>query len=329
MNNTKIYKNAGIALKLGIIILAFGYIVNEIFFKKDLDKIYYFFIDILNKHNGVIFLYVFILMLFNWTLEIQKWRFLINRIEKVIFFKAIVGVFSGITVSTFTPNRIGEFAGRVFVLRTENRWQGVVLTIVGSISQLVTTICMGIASLLLFYPQFNFSDSFEFVLVFIAVLSFFLLLTFYFNVSVLLNLIIKIKWLEKIVKYVSVLKSINKKELIIVLLFSVLRHIIFSFQFYLLLKICGLGIDFQQSFILTSIIFFILAAIPTIALSDFGVRGSVSLFIFGLYYKGSQCNIDIINIGVISAAFFLWFINLAIPAIIGAFFVLKLKFFKP
>jgi len=328
MNNTKIYKNASIALKICIIILAFGYILNEVFLKKDFDKIYLFFIDLLNKHNGVIFIYVIILMLLNWCIEIFKWRFLIKKIERISFFQSIVGVFSGITVSTFTPNRIGEYGGRVFVLSPENRWQGVVLTIVGSISQLVTTVCMGVASFLMFYPQFNMPDSLEFVLVFIAVLTFFLILTFYFNVSVLLNIINKISWLNKIVKYVSVLEAINKKELIAVLFLSVLRHIVFSFQFYLLLRICEIDIGFMQSFILTSIIFLILAVIPTIALSEFGIRGTVSLYIFGIFFKGAQCNIDIINLGVISAAFFLWFINLAVPAIIGSFFVLKLKFFK-
>ena len=329
MNKSKLYKIAGIVLKFTIIILAFGYIFNEIFFKKDYVKIYSFLSDLINKQNSYIIFYVLLLMILNWSVEIFKWRFLIKKIEKISLLSSIIAVFSGITVSTITPNRIGEYGGRVFVLSAGNRWQGVVLTIVGSISQLITTICMGIASFLLFYPYFNFSDLIEFLIVFAAVFSFFLLLTFYFNVSILLSIIEKIKWLKKIVKYVSVLNTLSKTELFIVLLLSVLRHIIFSFQFYLLLKICGIDILLYQSFMLTSIIFFILAAIPTIALSEFGVRGSVSIFIFGLFYKDMQCNIDILNIGVVSAAFFLWFVNLAIPAIIGSFFVFKLKFFKP
>jgi len=329
MNKPKLYKIAGIVLKISIIILAFGYIYNEIFLKEDLDKIYSFLLQLQNEQNAYIVFNVFVLMLLNWGIEIIKWQFLIKKIEKISFFTSLIGVFSGITVSTVTPNRIGEYGGRVFVLRDGNRWKGVVLTIVGSISQLVTTLCMGIVSFLLFYPNFNLSDFIEFLSVFAAVFAFFILLTFYFNVSILINIIKKIKWLEKTLKYISVLQSLNVSELFIVLIFSVLRHIVFSFQFYLLLKMCGVDILVYQSFILTSIIFFILAAIPTIALSEFGVRGSVSLFIFGLFFKNMPCDIETINMGVVSAAFFIWLVNLAVPAVIGAFFVFKLKFFKP
>ncbi len=328
MNYTKIYKIAGFLLKLAIIILAFGFITYEILYKKNISNIYSFFISILNKQSINILIIVCVLMFINWSVELLKWRFLIKKIENINIFQSIIAVFSGITVSTITPNRIGEYGGRVFVLKPQNRWQGVVLTIVGSISQLITTLCIGIVSFLLIYPLFNLTDTLEFAIVFIAVFAFFLLLTFYFNVSLILNVIKHIKILKKLIKYLTILDELKKRELVIVLLYSILRHLVFSFQFFLLFQLCGIDIYFYQSFIITSVIFFILAAIPTIALGEFGVRGSVTLFIFGLFFKDNINNMDYVNIGVVTAAFLLWLINIAIPAIIGSIFIFKLKFFK-
>ena len=51
-------------------------------------------------------------------------------------------VFSGITVSTFTPNRIGEYGGRVFCLEKGDRIKAVFITILCSMSQLLTTVIL-------------------------------------------------------------------------------------------------------------------------------------------------------------------------------------------
>jgi len=327
MNNTKINKIAGFLLKLCIIILAFGFITYELIYKKDISNIYSYFFNIINTKNITILIIVCLLMFVNWGFELLKWRFLIGRIERISIFQSIIAVFSGITVSTITPNRIGEYGGRVFVLEPSNRWKGVVLTIVGSISQLITTLCIGIASVLVIYPLFNLPDVMDFAIVFLAVLLFFIFLTFYFNVSVILNIIERIKFLKKIIKYLTVLSELQKRELVIVLFYSILRHLVFSFQFYLLFLLCGIDLHFYQSFVITSVIFLVLTAIPTIALAEFGVRGSVTLVVFGLFFKANS-NIEFINIAVVTSAFLLWLVNIAIPAIIGSFFIFRLKIFK-
>lgn len=328
MDKTKIYKIAGPAIKVLIIIIAFSFLYYKIFFRNDLADIYDFFKKMADSDRLTFLIIAFCLMIFNWGAELQKWRFLTKRIEKVSIYASITAIFSGITISSVTPNRVGEYGGRVFVLKPENRWQGVVLTIVGSISQLMTTLCIGIISLLLFYPYFNLTDAMELVLVFGLVLSFFILLTFYFNVSILLSIIKKIKWLQPVEKYVSVLNKVHTSDLVIVLIYSILRHLIFSFQFYLLFRFAGLDMEIYHSFVVTSVIFLVLAAIPTIALSEFGIRGSVTIFVFSLFFQNTLYDTQLLSLQVVSAAFLLWIINLAIPAVVGAFFILKLKFFN-
>jgi hypothetical protein len=66
--------------------------------------------------------------------------------------------------------------------------------------------------------------------------------------------------------------------------------------------------------------FFVLAAVPTVALTELGVRGSISIFFIGLV----STNI----LGILVSSFALWIINLVIPALIGSLFVLELNFFR-
>ena len=55
------------------------------------------------------------MMFLNWLVEALKWRYMISKIENISIMTAYRAVLTGITVSTFTPNRIGEYGGRVFV----------------------------------------------------------------------------------------------------------------------------------------------------------------------------------------------------------------------
>ena len=57
---------------------------------------------------------------------------------------------------------------------------------------------------------------------------------------------------------------------------------------------------------------------PTITIAEIGVRGSVAIFVLGLFSSN--------DIAILSSTTILWLINLIIPAIIGSFFIFSLKF---
>jgi hypothetical protein len=77
-------------------------------------------------------------------------------------------------------------------------------------------------------------------------------------------------------------------------------------------------------------IYLALAVIPTFALSELGVRGSVSLFLIGGYLLSSRGAPVSENesLAIILAAGLLWMINLAIPAILGVPYIFSLRFFR-
>ena len=83
-------------------------------------------------------------------MEALKWQFLISKIEKISIKRSIRAIFSGITVSAFTPNRVGEYGGRVFCLEKADRIQAVLITVIGSMAQLVTTIVLWLYWLIIF-----------------------------------------------------------------------------------------------------------------------------------------------------------------------------------
>ena len=79
----------------------------------------------------------------------------------------------------------------------------------------------------------------------------------------------------------------------------------------------GIPTDFQQERRLSGLSFLIITIIPSIAIGELGVRGSVNLTVFAL------ANIDASLILI--ATFSLWLINLAFPAFIGSFGFLFVK----
>jgi hypothetical protein len=267
------------------------------------------------------------MMIFNWFIEAVKWRFLVNKIERISILTSLRAVFSGITVSVFTPNRIGEYGGRVFCLEKADRIQGVLITVLGSMAQLLTTIffgSMGILFLNNYIPELeNIYREIDFaypIVFFLLLFLNILLLLLFHNISLLSNLMDKVSLLNQYKKYKEVFTFYNAQELAFVFIFSIIRYAIFTTQFFILLKLFEIDIIYFDAIILTMVMLFIISIIPTIAISEIGIRGSVAVYLFSLV----STNI----IGILSATFVLWFINLLFPALIGSFFVFTLKFFR-
>ncbi len=90
---------------------------------------------------------VLVLMLVNWIIETFKWKLAVQKIQEVGFFTAFKAVLSGVSFSVTTPNRVGEYLGRVLYMNEGNRLKAISLTITGSISQLIVTLLMGLSGI--------------------------------------------------------------------------------------------------------------------------------------------------------------------------------------
>ncbi|MBN2616080.1 MAG: flippase-like domain-containing protein [Bacteroidales bacterium] len=331
----KLNKTYNILIRLGILILTFYYLYDQLIFEHNLSDLSVYF-QLLTEKKSFPFIITLIVVLLpvNLLLESFKWQLLINKLEKISLGNALKAVLAGISVSMFMPNRVGDYLGRIFILKKANRIQATLSTILGSIAQFLTTLIFGIVASVLFFPYYMpLTNSLNFWIyvgvILTAAFTLLIIVFFYLNFSAFSNILKRFsgKAHNRISRYTEVFSWYNAAELFHILLLSIIRYLVFSFQFYLFLRLFGITLDYFHSMMLIGIIYLLVSGIPTIALSELGVRGSVSLYVFQLYF-GTQIMAANYSGEIVSASSALWFINLALPALVGIIFIFNLKFFR-
>ncbi len=261
------------------------------------------------------------LMVVNWSIEAYKWKISIRQIQRVHFLKAFKAVLSGLSFSVSTPNRIGEYLGRLIYMDEGNRLKTISITIVGSISQLIITLLMGCIGLFILRSDIeagHLVSSLWLKVVLYGVIAVGLILTlFYFRLSWLIRWVDRLPGSNRFAYLVQALEDFDATLLLRLLSLSLLRFIVFIVQYYLLFRLFDVSITWWQSFWAVSVSFLVLAAIPSFAILELVQRGYVTKTIVGLY------STNIAGIGLATAG--IWLINLIIPAIIGSLLILSIK----
>ena len=265
-------------------------------------------------------------MLINWSIEARKWQVLLLPVEKMSWWKCLQATLSGVAFSINTPNRIGEYGGRILYVQEGNRIPALSLTIMGSFSQLLITMllgCGGLIYLLNVSPgeilaQQSISNKLwlQVMLYTVSTISVFCTLM-YFRLELLINFVKKIPGSTKWLQHITILEDLGVRNLLRVFSLSMCRYVVFAIQFILMLQLMQVSVTVWQAFWLIAIMYLVLALIPTIALAEIGVRGKVSLALFGLF--------SINSIGIVAASVGIWFINLVIPALFGSLLILGIK----
>ncbi len=268
------------------------------------------------------------LMMLNWGLEARKWQVIIWGLQKLSWIKCLRAVFTGTTLAFFTPNRMGEFMGRVLYIEEGKRIRAISLTIVGSMAQLLITIVLGIVGLIFVRSELLRSPTTSGSVVFwlnavlyISILAAFFLTVLYFRLSWLIRWIEKIPRIEKFVRHIRVLDNFNATLLWRILSLSASRYLVFVLQYYLLFDVFKVELNAWQVFWSVSVVFLVLAIIPTIALiTELGVRWKTSVEVVQLF----SVNLT----GILATSFTIWIINLVIPALIGSLLILNIRLFN-
>ncbi len=334
--NTKLRKTTNTVIKLLVVVLTFVFLYDQLVYRHDMDHILAFFPLIVEKQGLFYYLIlVAVLLLANISIETIKWQLVISKLEEISFYRAVKAVLAGMAVSMFMPNRVGDYLGRVFILKKANRLQAVLVTILGSVAQLITTLLFGLGASLFYYPViFDLSQPFHgwiySGLVVGNTVTAFIFIFAYLNFN-LFSLIIKRisgRGYLKIEKYAEVFSLYTSGELFKILLLSIGRYLVFSFQFYLMLKVFQIPVHYFQSMMLIGMVYLFMTVIPTIALTEFGVRGSVSLTVFQQYLVFMGLWNDTMAIGVVAASSLLWVVNLVFPAAFGTVFIFSLRFIR-
>jgi len=271
---------------------------------------------------------VIVLMFVNWGIESKKWQILINHIQRFSFMRAVKAVLSGCSVTMLTPNRIGEYGGRILYVEEENRIKAISLSLVGSISQLLVTMVMGCIGLLyLRYLSHNNSSASavlpEFwgdVLIYLSIGLTVIILLFYLRLGWLVRMMEKLPSLQKIVNHIRVLDEFENRHLLQILILSFIRYLVFILQYLLMLQVMQVEIAPWISFWLMTVFYLVMAVAPSVGFIELPVRVSASWVIFKLYTSN--------ELGVGTASLGIWLINLVLPAVIGSLLILSIKIVK-
>lgn len=330
--NAKIKKSLNLLFRTGIVLATYGFLFYELFVNNKFSDLNLKMLD--NTLSFYLLATVFFLMPFNWGIESVKWRFLIRKIEKIKLPTAFKAVLTGSAISFFTPNRIGDFFGRVFILKKGNHLEGIFATIIGNIGQLFITLILGSTALLFFIPSlnesyFNFGNLSLILIIILVILINASLIIVFLNIGILHSIFKRFKFLEKwrFIKHLQVLQHFDPHELLKILGLSFLRFLVYSVQFYLVFYAFGIRLPLVSGLLIIFILFFTLTAVPTVAIAELGVRGLISLFVLRTFVS-TEIFVDNLEANVVAASSALWLINLAIPAILGTLFVYELKFFR-
>ncbi len=251
---------------------------------------------------------VIILMVGNWTMEVLKWKLLLKPRLDLSGKRAAASVISGISLGAVTPNRIGEFAGRIFFLKDQDKIFGTVASFTGGLAQNIVTIFTGLICMIFYIMIFEQSIMIDqpvlFYLVFIlSVIVIILLMLVYLNLSYFIDKISHWRIVKRFEDYLPHTADWSSADLGLVFLYSFIRYSIFSTQYLLLLYIFGIGL-----------IFMLTSFIPSYSVSDIANRGSVSIAVF---------NNPSMDLAVAAASITLWVINLALPGLLGNILLIK------
>jgi Lysylphosphatidylglycerol synthase TM region len=263
------------------------------------------------------------LMMLNWGLEALKWRQLVKHLMPITFSQAFRGVLAGVSFTMITPNRMGEFLGRVLYMPDGSRIKAAALTAMGSLSQLIVTLFTGLLGT--WYLQHQATNSAQWpalltkALVVGTSVALLLALLVFFNIGKTIRLLEKWPPLSKYFAFIHAIGEIAWPELLKLLGLAFLRYLIFLAQYWWVFSSFDLPISVNDLFGATAVMFLMIAIIPTISLAELGVRGKISLYVFGLFCTD--------ELGILVASGAIWLINIILPAFAGSLIMLSVRLF--
>jgi len=304
-----------LALSGGILLLLLAVLWAELSTKEHLDELWQAFLRQLHEANWLWFAAAFLLVPLNWLAETRKWHQIVRQYEPMSTRRALLAVWIGVCFSLFTPNRVGEYGGRILLVRPENRWKAVIANIVGNYGQLLVLLTAGLWGATYFLNRFWIDDSTWFGPIgWLIGLGLVVLYFFYFNLGILVPLARRIvlpRRLQFLWAEVQILQQFNRQELGSILVWAVIRYIVYATQYFLLLRFFGINPDFTAGYAGIAAIFLVQTSLPLPPLAGLVARGNLAVQVWSFF--GAN------EISSLAATFALWIINLILPALIGTF----------
>lgn len=288
-------------IKLLIVTAAFYFIYDQLAnnAKLDWNK---FLILLKEKHSvlGILFLLAFSFA--NRYLEILKWQNLVSFLHPISVGESTKQVLGALTAGIFTPNGLGEYAGKALYFDKKKTKKIIFLNLICNGIQMILTIIFGTIGLfILGYWKWGLA---------IIVTSFSLLLASFLSKT------IKIKGysIEKLIHKINEIpRRIHTKNNFLALC----RYLVFSHQYYFLFLAFDVDLPYLTMMATIATVYFLASSLPSFQFLDFAVKGSMAVFFFG--------KLGVNEWIVVFISTLMWFLNVVLPVVIGSYYVLKFK----
>ena len=234
--------------------------------------------------------------------EILKWQNLGSTLRPLSLAASTKQVLAALTAGIFTPNGIGEYAGKaLYYAKTETK-QIVFLNLICNGIQMVITISFGILGLCVL--------GFTFLGLGVLSIAIALIIFFYFTQKITLKgYSIGLLWN----KIQALPKEVHYKNNILALA----RYLVFSHQYYFLFRAFEVHLPYITLMAAIAAVYFLASSLPSFQFLDFAVKGSVALFFFG--------KLGVNDWTVVFISTLMWLMNVVLPVLLGSYFILIFK----
>jgi len=288
-------------IKLLIVGGAFYFIYDQLANNDQLD--WNKFIALFRKNQSVLgILFILLLSVLNRYFEILKWQNLAKVIHEISVFEAAKQVLAALTAGIFTPNGVGEYAGKALYYPKSEAKNVIFLNLICNGIQMILTVVFGTIGLV-------FLGYWKWVLAILGLSLFFILFSIFLKK-------IKIKGysIEKLIQKINEIpKQIHQKNIVL----GILRYLVFSHQYYFLFLAFDVDMPYWTLISTIAVVYFLASSLPTFQFLDFAVKGSVAVYFFGILHVNEWI--------VVFISTLMWFLNVVLPVIAGSYFVLNFK----
>jgi hypothetical protein len=294
-------------VKVLIVSAAFYFIYRQLMDNDKLDWKQFLILFKKNQSVGGI-LFLLLLSFANRFFEILKWQNLVASFRSISLGDATAQVLGALTAGIFTPNGLGEYAGKALFFEKAVTKKIVFLNLVCNGIQMILTVVFGILGLLYFNANFSIITTRTVGIIFGSLLILFLASFF------LKKITIKGYSLEKLIhKTNHIPKSVHQKNIVL----GIARYVVFSHQYYFLFLAFDVDLPYLTLMSAIASIYFLASALPSFQFLDFAVKGSIAVYFLGLLGVNEWI--------VVFITALMWFLNVVIPVLIGSYFVLNFK----
>lgn len=256
------------------------------------------------------------LLVLNWSLEAQKWKLAMNEFVQMDFSTSIKSVLTGVTVGLFTPAKLGEYAGRMLLVKQEERAASAISTLLNSMAQMLVTIVVGLFGAIAFADKLNYIDIDLSKIYVGGLLGLVGIMGVFVMLPELIKYLSRFGFLERHLISLQELK-VSRRVLFSILTIGAIRYAVYVTQYICIFYFLGIEYCIVEFAGYISLVFLIQSLMPLPPIAAFIGRGGIALLVFS--------TLEINELVILYATLLIWVINLLLPALCGLGIIMKHK----